>query len=58
MRKNLKLRQQKENQGKNFLTSTQREEDMFDKGEDPIVLDVAWLTESLLKLLLHIFFGV
>lgn len=41
-----------------FSTSTKREEDVFNKGEDSIVLDVAWLTESLLQLLLHIFFGV
>lgn len=39
-------------------TSSKREEDVFDKREDAIVLDVAWLAESLLQLLLHILFGV
>lgn len=39
-------------------TSSKREEDVFDEREDAVVLDVAWLTESLLQLLLHIFFGI
>lgn len=41
-----------------FYTSFEREEDIFNKREDSIVLDVAWLTESFLQLLLHIFFWV
>lgn len=45
-------------EGMKLPTSTKREEDVFDKREDAIVLDVAWLAESLLQLLLHIFFGV
>ncbi|KAG7245154.1 hypothetical protein INR49_023720 [Caranx melampygus] len=36
----------------------QRKDDVFDKREDTVVLDVAGLTESLLQLLLHILFGV
>lgn len=36
----------------------ERKDDVFDKGKDSVVLDVARLTESLLQLLLHIFFGV
>lgn len=39
-----------------FPTSTKREEDVSDEGEDSIVLDVSWLTESLFQLLLHVFF--
>lgn len=47
-----------ERKGVKLPTSSKREEDEFDKREDAVVFDVAWLTESLLQLLLHIFFGV
>ena len=35
-------------------TSVQREEDMLDEGEQPVVLDVARLAEGFLQLLLHV----
>lgn len=39
-------------------TSMQRKQDVFDETKDSVVLDVARLTESLLQLLFHVFFGV
>lgn len=41
-----------------FLTSLERKEDVFNKREDAVVVDVSRLAESLLQLLLHVFFGV
>lgn len=52
--KSLKQRRQKEIHRGEFSTSAQREDDVFDEGEDSVVLDVARLTESLLQLLLHV----
>ena len=40
--------------GRSLCTSVQREEDMLDEGEEPVVLDVARLAEGLLQLLLHV----
>ena len=40
------------------LTSMQGEEDMFNEGQDSVVLDVPGLTEGLLQLLLHVLLPV
>lgn len=40
------------------LTGLEGEKDVFDEGQHPVVLHVAWLTEGLLQFFLHVLLAV